>query len=401
MNDRVNFGLVGVGGFADNYMQNITKLCEKGRAVLKAVTVRSPHKYQKELADLSGKGVKVYKRYDEMLQQEHGKIDIMAIPTSIHSHKDLAIDAMQSGFNVLVEKPPAATIQEVDDMNRVSKETGRFCVIGFQWISSTALKQLKELINDGKLGSIKVLLGKGVSKRLDSYYARANWAGKIKCEGKWVLDGSISNPLSHYLNNLLFLSGSLSPLKVRAELYKGHDIEGEDTACLEVVLENGVKLYFYSTLCAEKEKPAFFKIIASRGEVKWQVGEDILIEYYDGRTEKIENKKDLSQMLFENLADYVQGLRKDLDCPVELTRPFTLVMNGAYESAGKIVKIPQNEIVRIQENDSAATHIKDIEAIIDRAWEKRCLFSDLSVDWACKSSYFDLEGYCDFHWQEV
>ena len=80
------------------------------------------------------------------------------------------------------------------------------------------------------------------------------------------------------------------------------------------------------------------------------------------------------------------------------SRPFVVAINGAYESAGKIVPVPR-ELVREFETEYGEykTVLEGIDEIIDEAFEKRALFSDLGIKWAIPSAEVNVEAYKAFN----
>jgi len=397
--EPVTFGLVGVGGYATVYLRILRALENEGLARISAVVIRSPEKYPKEVEYFRSRATTIYRSYDDMIDAERGRIDIVALPTAIHQHKEMTIKALMSGFNVIVEKPPAVTIQDLDEMIEAEKKSGKFCVVGFQLQSKTVVQGIKETICEGKVGDVKYVLAKGKWKRLDSYYERNAWAGKFMHEGKYVLDGTVSNPLSHYLMSSLFFASmergrAAYPIRVRAELYRGHRIEGEDTSCLDAEVDSGAHVLFFATLCSPSESRPSQRIIGTKGTIDWTFGNNAYIKYADGSVEVIkEDGKDERMELFRNTIRYLRGLDENINCTLELTRPFVLTLNGAYESAKRIKQIPDKFIVRQAEGGSMATIILGIDDIIDRAFEQKLLFSDLGVEWAYKTDYFPLKNY--------
>jgi len=397
--EPVSFGLVGVGGYAATYLKVLRTLEGEKLAKISAVVIRSPEKYPREVEYFRSKSVPIYRSFDEMIEAERGRIEIVALPTAIHQHKEMTVKALKSGFNVIVEKPPAVTIQDLDEMIEAERESGRFCAVGFQLQSKTVVRRIKESICEGKIGNVKAVLAKGKWKRLDSYYERNAWAGRLIYEGKYVLDGTVSNPLSHYLmSSLFFASGERGrvayPLKVRAELYRGHRIEGEDTSCLEAEVEGGAKVFFFATLCSPLQSNPSQRIIGTRGVIDWTFGGDAYMKYTDGDVEVIaEDGRDERVELFRNAIRYLRGLDEDINCPLELTRPFVIALNGAYESAKCIKQIPDGFIVRRGEEGSMSTTIIGIDEIIDMAFDKQQLFSDLGVEWAYRTEFFPLKNY--------
>lgn len=404
---EVGFAVVGVRNFADSYLNNIAELEEEGEIKLTAVVVKDQIKNAKKVRDLRGRGIAIYNSYETLLKEAKASVDIIGLPISIPTHSRLAIKGMQAGYNILLEKPPAPTIQELDAMIKTEKETGKFVSIGFQFIHSTTIRKIKHFILDGKLGEVKEIAAKGFWPRFKSYYDRNDWAGKSVYQGQLVLDGPIHNAFAHYLNNMIFLAGSdlnsSAQLKqIRAELYRAHSyIEADDTSCLAAETTTGTKIYFYVTHVPEKTRHPYMEIIGTKGKIKWHMENEVTkIELNNGQIIEFDCE-DLNphQEVFRVAAAKQLGLIENLYCTPENTRSFTIAINGAYDSAKKIKVIP-HQLIKEFTNDQGEyqTVLPGIDSLIDKAFEARKLLSDLNeVDWAAQSEWINLENYNIFN----
>lgn len=393
-------GLIGISGFGSIHLRSIEQL--QGKMVdLKAIVATSYEKNKEVIDRLTSQGVKYYQDYRLMLEN-HKDLDFVAISTPIHLHAPMAIDAMKRGFNVLLEKPPAVTIQDIDAIIETKRKTNRVCSVNFQNTSGKAFRKLLEYIKEGRLGRIKSIVGVGRWKRDESYYQRNSWAGKLIVDGNYVLDGTINNPLAHLLNNELIIAeteqpGGGVPKKVQAELYHGHKIEGEDTACVRIITHGGIEVYFYSTLCNREEESPFIIIETEKAKANWWFSNRFKIEYCDGSVEEFDGgKEDLFVNMYVNMVEHLfEG--KQLYCPLEITRNFVLASNGAFESSGRIYGIPDEYLEISNENGKIYTYIKNIKEIIDEAAENKKLFSEIGVPWSKKTEPFDLTNYKKFN----
>jgi len=61
-------------------------------------------------------------------------------------------------------------------------------------MGSGAVRQARELIEDGALGEIRGIGASGAWQRTSAYYDRARWAGKRSLDGVPVVDGALTNP---------------------------------------------------------------------------------------------------------------------------------------------------------------------------------------------------------------
>lgn len=392
-------GLVGISGFGKTHLNTIKKL--EGKYVeFRAFSEINYEDNKSEIKKLKEKGIHYYVNYREMLEREKD-LDFVVLSTPIHLHAPMAIQAMEKGFHVLLEKPPAVTIQDVDKIIDTSKKSGKACAIDFQNTSGKAFRKLLDYVTEGRFGDIKSLVGVGRWKRDESYYKRTPWAGKLIYNGNYVLDGTINNPLSHLLNNLLILveascPGGSVPQEVTAELYHGHRIESEDTACIRVITRAGITILYYTTLCNPEHETPFIILEGTEGKAYWNYDNVLKIEFYDGHEENFAfETEDLFANMYINMVQHI-FYGRELYCPVNLTRSFVLAANGAFESGHNVIEIPEDYVIVSKEGGSVFTYIKEIKEVIDKASSSKKLYSELEIPWAKKSMPFKMDNYKEF-----
>ena len=186
---KVGLAVVGVNNFAEFYLDKIKELESEEQLKLTAVVITDQVNNADKVRELRQEGIAIYSSYESLLREAKNCVDIIGLPISIPTHSEMAIKGMKAGYNILLEKPPAPTVQEIDAIIKTEKETGRFCSIGFQYIHSHTIRKIKQIILDGKLGEIKEIAAKGFWPRFKSYYNRNEWAGKSVAMGQLVLDG--------------------------------------------------------------------------------------------------------------------------------------------------------------------------------------------------------------------
>jgi len=134
----IRYGIVGAGGFAARWVEWIERLEATGVARLAAAVVRDRTRYAAEVERLTTRGCRIYASLEEMLAE--GQIDLVGVPTGIAQHVPMATQAMEAGYNVLIEKPIAAAIQEARALREVERRTGRWCAVGFQFVYSPTIQ---------------------------------------------------------------------------------------------------------------------------------------------------------------------------------------------------------------------------------------------------------------------
>ncbi len=101
-------------------------------------------------------------KFPENAREQLSKsIDAVFIMTPEHLHRQMAVDALNAGKHVYLEKPLAHTIEEGWDIITAWKKSGKVCQVGTQNRSSSLYKKAKELVKQGMIG--------------DVHYVRAFW----------------------------------------------------------------------------------------------------------------------------------------------------------------------------------------------------------------------------------
>lgn len=406
--DPVRFGLVGVGGYGRAYDRALKQMDEEGLGKLTSVVIRNRPKYAERVAELEAEGIPIRASMTEMIEKDGERMDMIAIPTGINNHHTLLAGASDAGYHIVLEKPPTSTIQYMDAMLAALERNNTWCQIGFQNQSKETTRALKRLICDGRLGKIESVAVRGVWMRTDSYYERNPWAGRFKLDDVYILDGTVNNPLAHYLMNGLYFAcdewGAIgTPVRVRAELYRGHHIESEDTSAVEVELASGAKVYFLATLCGEAggDTTVHIEVAGEKGTAFWASKGDVTVKFSDGSPdETIDEAPDDTgrDELWRNAIRYFRGLDTELNCPLEMTRNFVLAMNGAFLSSGTTHPVADDMLKQYvhEETGERHTEIAGINESIERCFRERKLYSDLDLPWTVRTEPFELVGFTEF-----
>ncbi len=400
----VRFAIVGVRNFAHSHYKRVKELEATGEGKVVAVVVTDQERNAERVAELKAEGVTIYKSYDELLEKGKDTVDIITLPVSITTHAKLAAEAMLSGYNVIMEKPPVPTVDEMDYLRSIEKKTGKFCSVGFQFMHAHTIHKLKEMLLDGQLGKIKNIACRGYWPRLKKYYDRNPWAGRIIYHGQLVMDGPVHNALAHYLQNMIFLAGQTkedsAELKtVRAEMYRGHTfIQSDDTTCLELETVDDIKIYFYVTHCSDVNYGPIMEIVTDKAVITWDNKENTKITYNDGKVVEFDGEgSDPYLEVFRMPAKKHRGLLDHLPSTLDNTRSFQVAVNGMYLSSKKVREIPAEYISEFPENDDVRTLCKDIVKLMDQAHDQRKLLSDIGVEWAVKTEAVNVEGIEEFN----
>ena len=170
LNDRVNVGLIGVGGRGRGLLEWVIKTGEQPATPAKLVAVSDV--YSKRLNQAKEKaGCDGYLDYREILERKD--IDAVIIATPDHWHARMAIEALDRGKDVYLEKPMTHTVEEAKRVYEKVKEKNRVLQVGSQTTSSDQWWKARKAIQDGMIG--RLIMSQGSYHR-NSTQGEWNWA---------------------------------------------------------------------------------------------------------------------------------------------------------------------------------------------------------------------------------
>lgn len=95
---------------------------------------------------------RAYDDFAGLLGDEGIELMVIASPSQVHCLDSIA--ALRAGKHVLVEKPMAPSLAEVDEMIAVAEQTGRILTVNQNYRYTSEFMKVKEVIESGVLGRI-------------------------------------------------------------------------------------------------------------------------------------------------------------------------------------------------------------------------------------------------------
>jgi len=365
--------LVGVGGYGQSLTHGLLAAAANGLCRLVAAADTRLAALPEETENLKRHGVRLYGDAIEMFDAWKGRCDAAYIASGIGSHSVLACAAARRGFHIHLEKPPAATVQEVDEIARAVADAGVLCIVGFQMTWGRDLRFLKERIAAGRLGRIRTAAGCSGSPRDQAYYARNEWAGRLKSGGRWVLDGPAMNAQAHQVTNLLLLAsadphGYARPVAVRGELYAAGPLESHNIAAIEIRTDGGAMLYYLGSHATDGQVGPLIEVRGDAGEATWTPSEGVVVRCADGSTESCGPDAAARQTVVDSFLHAIDsGDASLLRCTLGDARNMVLTLDGAHESSGRVHRVAGGFVRRVDEGTEARTVVEGLDEMLVRA----------------------------------
>jgi len=152
-NDNIQVALIGAGGMGTADAQTVKTV--PGVKIVAACDLFDPR--LDEAKKNFGADIFTTRDYKEILLRK--EIDAVIIGTPDHWHKEIAIDALNSGKHVYVEKPMVQQITEGQAVVDAQKRSGKVLQVGSQGMSSVGNEKAKELFEAGAIGQLNYVEG--------------------------------------------------------------------------------------------------------------------------------------------------------------------------------------------------------------------------------------------------
>lgn len=386
----LNVALIGVTGYAKTHLRLLRAQQQIGKLRLVAAVVINPAEAEAEIAALKAEGCAIFDCYEDLLAEWNGRLDLVCIPTAIRWHAPMTVAALRAGANVLVEKPLAGTLQEVEAIQAAEQETGKFVAVGFQDIYGSLTHRVKATLLAGSLGRIVAIKGWGMWPREQSYYTRNSWAGRLRQGQFWVLDSPLNNAMAHFLNLMLFLLGegrerSARPVSVQGELYRSKPIESFDTAGLRLQFAEQRSLLFLATHSAQANRDPEIWIEGEKATLRWNFWKSCVIHYNDG-SEQLLTVPAQEVVLTEMMQAVLQKIERPdtFVCSTDIARMHTLVINALHDHC--VIQTVDSALVEeVRTENSSIFSLRGIEGDFAAAFLAGKLPSEHNLPWARKS----------------
>ncbi len=221
----IRIGLIGCGKIGQKHLQALSRLPE--------ATLVATCDTDRQRAEAAGVpfDATAYERPTDLIHHEGLDAVIVASPSGLHPEQ--AMEAMEQGLDVLVEKPLALSIEVARMLTQFAEDAGVILAVTHFNRLLAAPAELLSLVREGALGT---LLSGGVAVRWarpQAYFDEASWRGTRALDG-----GMLFNQAVHALDLAVEVFGPAAEVFCYADT-KTHAIESEDTVAASVRFRGG------------------------------------------------------------------------------------------------------------------------------------------------------------------
>lgn len=291
-----------------------------------------------------------YSDYKVMLS-EHPDIELVAVATDSGAHAQIALECIDRGMNVIIEKPMAMSMQDAEEIIHRSEEKKVKVSVCHQNRFNIAIQQVRHALENGRFGKLSHGAINVRWNRGKEYYDQASWRGKWESDG-----GCLFNQCIHGIDLLRWMMGDEVEEVYGVTRQQYHDyLECEDIGMAVVKFKNGAVGTIEGTVNVfPKNLEETLYLFGENGTVKVGGKSTNNIDVWDFRDEAeedIKNKglQEQASNVYGNghtslYADVIDAIEKDRKPYVDAIagRNAVEMILAIYQSSvtGRAVKLP-------------------------------------------------------------
>lgn len=228
----MKYALIGCGRIATNHVTaavnnnlEIVAVCDVVPEKMEAILEKH------NLAD--DKSIKRYTDYKKML--EENDLELVSIATESGKHAAIALDAIDAGVNVIIEKPMAMNMADAEEIIKRAAEKHVKVSACHQNRFNVAIQEVRKAIEGNRFGKLSHASINVHWNRNKGYYDQAPWRGTWEEDG-----GCLMNQCIHGIDLLRWMMGDEVVEVYGATRQQFHDyLEAEDVGVAVVKFKNG------------------------------------------------------------------------------------------------------------------------------------------------------------------
>ena len=229
----MKYALIGCGRIATNHIKAVLNNGLELVAVCDIVPEHMESLLAKHGLETDG-SIARYTDYKQMLA-EHPDLELVAIATESGAHARIALDCIDAGVNVIIEKPMAMNMRDAEEIIRRSEQKGVAVCACHQNRFNVAVQKTRQALEAGRFGCLSHGSIHVRWNRNKAYYEQAPW------RGTWAQDGGcLMNQCIHGIDLLRWMMGNEVDEVYGVTKQQFHDyLEAEDVGMAVIRFKNG------------------------------------------------------------------------------------------------------------------------------------------------------------------
>ena len=268
----MKYALIGCGRISPNHIE----AAKNNKLDFVAMCDISKEAMEEKFNKFQLQNTNKYTDYKEMLAIE--KPELVAIATESGKHAAIALDCIEAGCHVIIEKPIALSIADADAIIKAGHEKGVLVCANHQNRFNKSVQYIRKALDEGRFGKLSHGAAHVRWNRGENYYKQAPW------RGTWAQDGGcLMNQCIHNIDLLRWMMGDdVEEVMAYTDQLEHPYLEAEDLGLAIVKFKNGsYGLIEGTTNVYPKNLEETLYIFGEKGTVKAGGTSDNIIEAWN------------------------------------------------------------------------------------------------------------------------
>lgn len=225
----MKYALIGCGRISPNHIE----AAKNNHLEFVAMSDIDPEKMNEKSERFGLDTVRKYIDYKKLLEIE--KPELVAIATESGKHAAIALDCIEAGCHVIIEKPIALSIADADAIITAGKKAGVVVCANHQNRFNKSVQYMRKALDQGRFGRLSHGAAHVRWNRGKSYYDQASWRGTWEQDG-----GCLMNQCIHNIDLLRwFMGDEVDEVVAYTDQIQHKYLEAEDLGMALVKFSNG------------------------------------------------------------------------------------------------------------------------------------------------------------------
>lgn len=215
-----------------------------------------------------------YGDWREMLAGEvarDDRVDLVTVATPNNTHFEITKAFLEAGFHVLCEKPMTITVEEAEEIVRLSRSTGRIFAVNYGYTGYSLVRHMRAMVARGDLGRIRLVKAEFAhghhADAADADNPRVRWRYDPKQAG---VSAQFADCGIHALHMASFVTGQ-EVEKLSADCVSCIESrELEDDAMVNFRMDGGtVGRLWTSSVAIGRQHGLTLQVFGEKGGLRW------------------------------------------------------------------------------------------------------------------------------------
>jgi UDP-N-acetyl-2-amino-2-deoxyglucuronate dehydrogenase len=257
LDGKIKFAVIGCGHIGKRHAEMISRNTESSLTAM--VDIKDKASLGLEQYD-----VPFYSSLDDFLGSGI-ETDVVTIATPNGLHAEQALQALEAGKHVVIEKPMSLKKLDAEKVIFKALQVHRHVFAVMQNRYSPPSIWLKKMVDENKLGAIYLVQLNCYWNRDQRYYTPGSWHGSRELDG-----GTLFTQFSHFIDILYWLFGDIKNIQTRLANFNHNNLtDFEDSGMVSFdFVDGGMGCINFSTSVWDRNMESSMTIIAENGSIK-------------------------------------------------------------------------------------------------------------------------------------